>query len=79
MNEILEAILEIRQRFVEALAELDSIIAEVKLRQAGINEIPVTELGNGWRIVDGELLYSAAWLDDSARAAKDWLDSRDAA
>lgn len=76
---ILTELLAIRASFKESLDELDEIIAEGKLRLAGLAEIPYTDLGNGERIVAGEILYSAAWLNDDATAAKKWLDSRDAA
>lgn len=73
MNETLAELEEIRRNVMTMMLELDAIIGEVRLRLAGLEEaarvagaLEDSMLPAGWRVEDGQVVYSAAWLDRCA-------------
>lgn len=70
MNETLHELEDIRRNVMSMMLELDAIIGEVRLRLAGLEEaarvavaLEDSLLPAGWRVVDGQVVYSAGWLD----------------
>lgn len=62
-----------RRDLTAIMLELDTIIGEVRLRLRGLEEaariadaVEHDRLPAGWKVVDGEIRYSAAWLNGVA-------------
>ena len=73
MNETLQELEDIRRNLTTILLELDSIIGEIRLGMTGLEEavrmagaLEDQLLPAGWRVEDGEIRYSAAWLNGTA-------------
>lgn len=70
MRETLQELESIRRDLTAAMLDLDGIIGEVRLRLRGLEEavavadaLETQVLPAGWRIENGQPVYSAAWLD----------------
>ncbi len=73
MRETLQELESIRRDLTAAMLDLDGIIGEVRLRLRGLEEavavadaLETQVLPAGWRVEDGEIRYSAAWLNGAA-------------
>lgn len=73
MNDTLAELEDIRRNVMAMMLELDSIIGEIRLRLTGLEEaariaeaLEDTILPAGWRMHNGQPVYSAQWLNRTA-------------
>lgn len=64
-------LIEMRRRAQQIVEDFDDLIAEEFARQVDTDRFvhSVANLGDGFRVVDCELRYSAAWLGEKRSAS----------